>query len=300
MQPAPQSQPKPHPNFEGYRPAFQLINSKATTPRNMHEAGLVGVDGLAGSPSDSAVHVDDLDSSIVGSGLNYARSANGAHVAVEPAWRRVPAGAWLAGIAAVAILGFVLTRPHGPAVQSAHNAATASAPAAVAARGPAVSAPTRAAQHIRVVARVAPKPKVAPSTAAIVQTPAATTAPAAQAQPVAAHVAMVARTAPARTVARRPPPIDRSALPQIDFVDASYGRYGRAIRVQWNSEAQASADVQLTDARGTLIAERAVGGGRSTVLLGLPRGYHGDVYVQVSVTGYHSERVVQTTSLTPF
>ena len=106
--------------------------------------------------------------------------------------------------------------------------------------------------------------------------------------------------APAHTVVRRPPPVDRSALPTIDYVNATYGRYGRAIRVDWSSTAQAAADVQLTDARGTLIGERAVGAGRSYVVMGLPRGYHGGIFVQVSVTGYHSERVVQTSSLTPF
>ena len=89
-------------------------------------------------------------------------------------------------------------------------------------------------------------------------------------------------------------------MPQIDYVDASYGRYGRAVRVEWSSSAQAAADVQLTDARGTLIAERAVNGGRSLVVVGLPRGYHGGIFIQVSVTGYHSERVVQTSSLSPF
>jgi hypothetical protein len=56
----------------------------------------------------------------------------------------------------------------------------------------------------------------------------------------------------------------------------------------------------LTDARGTLIAQSAVNGGRSRLLIGLPRGFHGGVYIQVSVTGYHSERVVQTSSLPPF
>jgi hypothetical protein len=164
-----------------------------------------------------------------------------------------------------------------------------------------VTAPAHVARPNHVVAHVVPKPKVVPpSPAAVTQTPAPTTAPAPQAHVAAPPVASVTHAAPARTAVRRPPPVDRSALPTIDYVDASYGRYGRAVRIQWSSSAQAAADVQLTDARGTLIGERAVNGGRSIVVVGLPRGYHGGVYIQVSITGFHSERVVQTSSLSPF
>jgi hypothetical protein len=249
----------------------------------------------------SAVKVDDLDASIVGSGLNYARGMNGSNGSPRSGRRRVPPAAVLAGIAAVAVLGFALFRPHGPTVQLKPNRATSLVTAAVTARGPAAGTHARVARPSPVVARVAPKPKIAaPSPAAATQTPVATAAAPPEPKAVAAPVVAPARLAPARAIARPPPPIDRGALPQVDFVDASYGRFGRAVRVQWSSTAQASADVQLTDARGTLIAERAVNGGRSSVLIGLPRGFHGGVYIQVSVTGYHSERVVQTSSLTPF
>jgi hypothetical protein len=192
-----------------------------------------------------------------------------------------------------------LFRPHPHTVQPTTAANTAAAPVA-AARGRTVTSPAHVARP-NIVAHVATKPKVAPpSPAAVTQTPAPTTTPARQANVAPPPAATVTHAAPARTVVRRPPPVDRSALPQIDYVDASYGRYGRAVRVQWSSTAQAGADVQLTDARGTLIGERAVGAGHSYVVMGLPRGYHGGIFVQVSITGYHSERVVQTSSLTPF
>ena len=111
---------------------------------------------------------------------------------------------------------------------------------------------------------------------------------------------MLSSAAIARKIAPRPAQIDHSALPEIDAVDAAYTRLGRAVSIAWYSYAQANADVQLTDARGTLIAQGSVRGMRSRLLLPLPRGYHGDVYVQVSVTGFHEERVVQTSSLPPF
>jgi len=281
-------------NFDGYRPAFQLVNGQGSAQRAQRGPG----EALATSVSDAPLKIDDLDGSIVGSGLNYARATS---LAIQPEKRKVPPAAWLAGVAIAAVLGFALTRPHGPTAQSTPNGTAVPTAAAVAARGPAVTVPAQHARPIHTAAHTAPKPKVAPpSPAAVVQTPAPTTAPAAQSRPAPVAVTAPTHATPARTVVRRPPPVDRTALPQIDFVNATYGRYGRTVRVDWSATAQASADVQLTDARGTLIGERAVGPGRSSVLLGLPRGYHGGVYVQVSVTGYHSERVVQTSSLTPF
>jgi hypothetical protein len=274
--------------FDGYRPAFQLVNNQAASAN--------GADGS----HDSTLRVDDLDASIVGSGLNYARSASNGHVVGPPVRRPIPAGAWVAGIAVAAVFGFVLFRPHTNTVQTTATS-TAAAPIAVPVQQHTATAPTHSGRSNHAVAHVAPKPKLAPpSPAAVTHTSSPTTAPAAQANVAPPPVASVTHAAPARAVVRRPPPIDRSALPTIDYVDASYGRYGRAVSVQWSSTAQAAADVQLTDARGTLIGERAVNGGRSAVVVGLPRGYHGGVYIQVSVTGYHSERVVQTSSLTPF
>jgi hypothetical protein len=279
-------------NFDGYRPAFQLVKSPATSQSS-------ATVGSSVAPNDSTLRVDDLDASIVGSGLNYARSTNGVHVG-PPVRRPLPAGAWFAGIAVAAVLGFVLFRPHSHTVQPTTTLNTAAAPVA-AAHGRTVTSPAHATRPNHIVAHVAQKPKVAPpSPAAVTQTPAATTPPASQANVARPPAATVTHAAPAHTVVRRPPPVDRSALPTIDYVNATYGRYGRAIRVDWSSTAQAAADVQLTDARGTLIGERAVGAGRSYVVMGLPRGYHGGIFVQVSVTGYHSERVVQTSSLTPF
>ena len=276
--------------FDGYRPAFQLVNNQAASQTSATTGG-----GTA--PHDSTLRVDDLDASIVGSGLNYARNG---YVAEAPVRRSIPAGAWVAGIAVAAVLGFVLFRPHTAPTTTATN--TAAAPVAAPAQHHNVAAPAHAAQSTHVVAHVATKPKVVapPSPAAVAQTPAPTTAPVTHANVAPPPVATVAHAAPARQVVRRPPPVDRSALPNIDYVNAAYGRYGRAVRVDWSSTAQASADVQLTDARGTLIGERTVGPSRSFVVVGLPRGYHGGIFVQVSVTGYHSERVVQTSSLSPF
>jgi hypothetical protein len=284
-------------NFEGYRPAFQLVNGKGASQAVQPVFG----DELIAAPSNGAIKVDDLDSSIVGSGLNYARNGNAGKPASQSGLRRVPLAAWAAAVAVVAVLGFALLRPHAPATQSTSGAATASAPATVAVKVASVKAPSRAARPSYVIARVAPKPKPsAPSPATIAQTPAATTPPAVQAKPLPAQVATAAHRTPARQIAPRPAPINRSALPEIASVDAAYATRGHAVRLEWYSTSQASAAVQLTDARGTLIAQSAVNGGRSRLLIGLPRGFHGGVYIQVSVTGYHSERVVQTSSLPPF
>ncbi|HEY5096362.1 MAG TPA: hypothetical protein VII69_14715 [Candidatus Eremiobacteraceae bacterium] len=283
-------------DFSGYRPAFQLVNGKGAAPP---VPPLVGE--LIAGPPNAAIKVDDLDASIVGSGLAYARYANGATPAAPSSQKRVPAAAWVAGIVVLVVAAFMLFRPHDSAVQSAPSNVAVSAPAAVAVSVPAVTSPARAARTYHAVVRVAPKPKVVvPSPAATVKTRAATIAPTVTAAPAPAPVVAAVHRTPARPIAVRPAPINRSALPEIASVDASYATKGRFVRVAWDSTSQASATIQLTDARGTLIAQSAVNGGRSRVLLGLPRGFHGGVYIQVSVTGYHSERVVQTSSLPPF
>ncbi len=102
----------------------------------------------------------------------------------------------------------------------------------------------------------------------------------------------------AAALPQRNSPIDRQALVQLNSVSAEYLRGGRQLHVYWDSYAQARADVQVLDARNTIVAETTVGR-RMAALLSLPRGYRGGVYVQVTAIGYDGERVVDSTSLGP-
>jgi hypothetical protein len=95
---------------------------------------------------------------------------------------------------------------------------------------------------------------------------------------------------------QRQSPIDRAALVQLENVGAEYLRGGRAVHVSWDSYAQASANIQLLNDQNTIIAQSTVGR-RMGAILPLPRGYRGNVYVQVTAFGYHGERVVSTTLL---
>jgi hypothetical protein len=106
------------------------------------------------------------------------------------------------------------------------------------------------------------------------------------------------RSRRAAAVPARVSPIDRSALVQLNGVNAEYLRGGRQVRVTWDSYAQARAHVQVLDARNVIVAETTVGR-RMGALLALPRGYRGSVYVQVTAIGYDGERVVNSTSLGP-
>jgi hypothetical protein len=97
-------------------------------------------------------------------------------------------------------------------------------------------------------------------------------------------------------VPQRVSPVDRGALVQLGGVGAEYVRGGRMVRVSWDAYAQAGADVQLLDDQSKILSESTVGR-RLAVVLRLPRGYRGDVYVQVTAIGYHGERVVGSMSL---
>lgn len=125
------------------------------------------------------------------------------------------------------------------------------------------------------------------------QGPNATSAAASKQPPATAHRASAARRGAAP---QRVSPIDRSALVQLDNVGAEYLRGGRAVHVSWDSYAQAGANVQLLNDQNTIIAQTTVGR-RMGAILPLPRGYRGNVYVQVTAVGYHGERVVSTTLL---
>ena len=126
-----------------------------------------------------------------------------------------------------------------------------------------------------------------------------TPAPSATAKP---HAASHASThAPAQAHRAAPPrvsPADRGALVQISDVGAEYARGGRQVHVFWDSYAQAKADVQVLDSHNTIVAE-ATTGRREAVLLNLPRGFRGSLFVQVTAIGYDGVRVVSTTSLGP-
>ncbi len=298
-------------NFEGYHPAFQMTT---VLPVRAQTGALAVQDQLATDLVGSSTTADDLDSAVVITGRHAIHTIipNAERTEREkPAISR--STVWVAaGIAAVAAV-VIFARPH--------ETQTASAPAPVTA-----AAAVSQAQTVQTSAPVAARPNVArrpvhttkastPAHVAPTAAPAPTPAAQVTAQPVTHQATVVHNSLPtaapgnfavlspraiARRIAPRPVQVDRSALPEIDAVDAVYTRLGRGVRINWYSYAQAAADVQLTDARGSLIGESSVNGPRSRVLLLLPRGYHGDVYVQVSVTGFHSERVVQTSSLPPF
>ncbi|HLJ84733.1 MAG TPA: hypothetical protein VKT51_11210 [Candidatus Eremiobacteraceae bacterium] len=305
-------------NFEGYHPAFQMgaVTAAAVRP----QTGLSLHDDPAHASTGSLV-AGDLDGSVVITGSHSIYHP----ITTQPEKPKVPIGRgslWVAGGVVALALIVLISRPHAPtdtaqvSAPAAVAAAPAAAPASQSDSKPVVgqaslahkSQPARS-NSANAKAKSATPVKVAPS-AAPVPTPAvqATAKPVAQTKPVQASpataapgsFAVLSPRAIARKVAPRPAPIDRSALPEIDSVDATYTRLGRAVVIAWASYAQANAAVQLTDARGTLIAQGGVRGMRSRLLLPLPRGYHGDVYVQVSVTGFHDERVVQTSSLPPF
>ena len=123
----------------------------------------------------------------------------------------------------------------------------------------------------------------------------ATTQSASGSRPTA--VSDISRTsqAPARA---RMSPVDRSALVQLADVGAGYLRGGRQVHVFWDSYAQTRAQVQVLDQNDTMVAQTVVGR-RMAVVLPLPRGYRGGVFIQVTAIGYDGERVVSTTSLGP-
>jgi hypothetical protein len=119
-------------------------------------------------------------------------------------------------------------------------------------------------------------------------------APASTQPPPKAH--STAPRARQAAMAQRQSPVDRAALVQLENVGAEYLRGGRAVHVSWDSYAQASANIQLLNDQNTIIAQSTVGR-RMGAILPLPRGYRGNVYVQVTAIGYHGERVVSTTLL---
>jgi hypothetical protein len=302
-------------NFEGYHPAFQM---GAVTAAAIRPPTGFGLHDDPAQASSGTLVTDDLDGSVVITGSHSIYHP----ISTQPEKPKAPiprGSLWVAGGVVALALVVLLARPHPPTdtPQVAAPAAVAAAPAAAPAAEPAsvvgqasLAHRSRATRSNSVGAKTksATPVKVAPS-AAPVPTPAvqATAKPVAQATPAhaspataAPKFAVLSSAAIARKIAPRPAQIDHSALPEIDSVDAAYTRLGRAVRIAWSSYAQANADIQLTDARGTLIAQGSVRGMRSRLLLPLPRGYHGDVYVQVSVTGFHDERVVQTSSLPPF
>ena len=126
----------------------------------------------------------------------------------------------------------------------------------------------------------------------------ATLTPATKAPAQVSSAGSAAARARRAALPQRMSPIDRSALVQLDNVGAEYLRGGRQVHVYWDSYAQARAQVQLLNERNVIVAQTTVGR-RMGAVLGLPRGYRGSVYVQVTAIGYDGERVVNSTSLGP-
>ncbi len=231
--------------------------------------------------------------------------------------RAIPAGFFIGGLAVIALaVAAVLFKPTTP------TQSQSTAPVSVATPVLAVASALPVVQHVQhaqpivvhkpTTAKASPRPKAAaptphptptaaPTTTPRPATPAPTHVPATP-KPGAVQPAPVQHTpAPAPVVHRpRPAQPQASSVVALGGIEAYYGPRGKAVRVLWSADAQASASVQLIDDRGTTVNTVTVRGGRQSVLMYLPRGYRGGVTVQVSSIGKLGERVAQTTSLPAF
>jgi hypothetical protein len=231
--------------------------------------------------------------------------------AIETRKVRFPIGVVAGAIAVAGTVAFaaILFRPNGstkPATPPTAVAVASAAPASVAAPA------TRAVVHIsmRAVKSKAAAAKPA-ARATIVPTPAPT--PAAQTPPLATPRPATPRPAAATGVLRRRAPFHRAPLPRpqpaqqlsqsvvaLGGIEAYYGPRGHAVRVLWSAADQAAASVQLINARGAVVSQTMVRGGRQNALLYLPRRFRGPLTIVVSSQGRLGERVAQTTSLPAF
>ena len=239
-----------------------------------------------------------------------SRAMRERHTIEALAQRRPRPGLVIGGLAAVAIVvGIFIFRP-SPQTQAPSTTPVAVAPPVVAVN------PTNAVKPAVVRAHVAVKPTVMVKPTANV---AATSAPAATPKPATPNPATAVPATPKPAaqkppfVAARPRPAPRhvarygklyqpesGSVVALGGIEAYYGPRGRAVRVIWSANEQASASVSLIDDRGTTVNSVSVRGGRQSVILYLPRGYRGGLTVQVSSIGRLGERVAQTTSLPAF
>ena len=229
---------------------------------------------------------------------------------IELARRRPHPGLLIVGLAAAAIvIGIIIFKP-SPRTQAPSTTPVSVAPPVVALNPTqAVHAPV-AQTHVAIKSKltVKPTPNVAGTSAPAPSSRPATPAPAAAAparpKPAAQKppVAVAQPPAAPRHVARygklyQP---ESGSVVALGGIEAFYGPRGRAVRVIWSAAEQASASVSLIDDRGSTVNSVNVRGGRQSVILYLPHGYHGGLTVQVSSIGRLGERVAQTTSLPPF
>jgi hypothetical protein len=235
-----------------------------------------------------------------------------------PRQRAAPAGFIIGGLALVAlVVAGILFKPTSTTQSPSTSAVSVATPVLAVNSAPA----TQHVQHTRPVtlhkqptvvqatapakvqaATPTPHPvaSVAPTATPRAATPPPTAAPATP-KPAAQKAIPTWQTqAPAPVHHPRPAQAESGSVVALGGIEAYYGPRGRAVRVLWSADAQASASVQLIDDRGTTVNTASVRGGRQSVLMYLPKGYRGGVTVQVSSIGKLGERVAQTTSLPAF
>jgi hypothetical protein len=214
----------------------------------------------------------------------------------------------IGGLAAVAIVvGIFVFRP-SPQPQAPSTTPVVAAPPVVAVN------PTHAVKPVVMHAHAPIKPALIVKPVNAAATPAPATPKAATPTPAtAAPVTPKPATQRPAAVATRPRPAPRhvarygklyqpesGSVVALGGIEAFYGPRGRAVRVIWSAAEQASANVSLIDDHGSTVNSVSVRGARQSILMYLPRGYHGGLTVQVSSMGRLGERVAQTTSLPPF
>ena len=226
------------------------------------------------------------------------------------AQRRPRPGLMIGGLAAVAIIVGIFVFKPSPQPQAPSTTPVIAAPPVVAVN------PTHAVKPAVMHARAAIKPALTvkpvakaaatatPATTPKAATPTPATAAPATPKPAAQRPAVVAtRPRPAPSHVARYGKLyqpESGSVVALGGIEAYYGPRGRAVRVIWSAAEQASATVSLIDDHGSTVNSVGVRGGRESVILYLPRGYHGGLTVQVSSIGRLGERVAQTTSLPPF
>jgi len=210
---------------------------------------------------------------------------------------------------AIALVAFLLLHPYTPTI-APQAAPSPTVPPPVVLETVVPTLRPKPAVRPSAGAGASAAPSIAPSAASRVaqqatQRVVATSVPAAATRPVAhtappVHVATAPHTPapkPHRNTRPRPHPTSVVALAGIF---ARYGSSGHAVRVVWGASAQASAQVQLSDDRGSVLSQTDVPGQRQNALLYVPRTYHGSLFVQVVSIGYQGERTTQSVMLPPF
>ena len=209
----------------------------------------------------------------------YLRST----VTVPPAQTQVSATATAASTVPPAV---VLETPR-PAPSSTHRANASPSPGASAQANaqpsiaPSAAAHTAAQAAQQAISTTAPTPRPAPPKQVALA-------------PKPVH------KAPRPHPTRRPIPANPNLIVSTQGIDAHYGQGGHAVRVLWGAAGQASAVVQLSDDKGSVLSSTGVAGARQTAVLYVPRTYRGSVVVQVVSIGAQGERVTQSMSLPAF